>query len=63
MLDYLELRGYEHGWFGGAPGPFSVPDAPDVSRMIWSFFARHPRARTRHPGQNTASDRMRLMAS
>jgi len=37
------LQGYEHGWFGGEQGEFSVPEAPDVSKMIWSFFARHPR--------------------
>ena len=42
-LDYVVFQGYEHGWFGGAQGPFSVPEAPDVSKMIWSFFARHPR--------------------
>lgn len=43
-VDYLVLDGYEHGWFGGETGAFSVPEAPDVSSMIWSFFARHPRA-------------------
>jgi poly(hydroxyalkanoate) depolymerase family esterase len=63
VLDYLVLRGYEHGWFGGAPGPFSVPDAPDVSSMIWSFFARHPRVRASSRGKTTAIDRLRLMAS
>jgi poly(hydroxyalkanoate) depolymerase family esterase len=46
-LDYLVLEGYEHGWYGGEEGPFSVPDAPDVSKMIWSFFARHPRGEQR----------------
>ena len=52
-LDYLVIKDYEHGWFGGAPGPFSVPDAPDVSKMIWSFFARHPRRE--RAGQRRAS--------
>ncbi len=63
VLDYLVLRGYEHGWFGGAPGPFSVPDAPDVSGMIWSFFARHPRTHSSRPGGASAKERLRLMAS
>ena len=55
-LDYLVLKGYEHGWYGGAEGPFSVPDAPDVSRMIWSFFARHPRrGRVRAPQHRVAT--------
>ena len=43
--------------------PFSVPDAPDVSSMIWSFFARHPRRRTTRSVKASASDRLRLMAS
>jgi len=62
-LDYLVLKGYEHGWYGGAPGPFSVPDAPDVSNMIWSFFARHPRRGKRRTVEPSSSDRLRLMAS
>jgi len=62
-LSYLVLKGYEHGWYGGASGPFSVPDAPDVSSMIWSFFARHPRRRTTSPVRTSAGDRLRLRAS
>ncbi len=62
-LSYFVLQGYEHGWYGGADGPFSVPDAPDVSGMIWSFFSRHPRGRTTRPAKASASDRLRLMAS
>ena len=62
-LDYLVLRGYQHGWYGGARGPFSVPDAPDVSSMIWSFFARHPRKGSENSTQNSVTDRLRLKAS
>ena len=62
-LNYFVLKGYEHGWYGGASGPFSVPDAPDVSSMIWSFFARHPRRRTARTAATSVSDRLRLMAS
>lgn len=54
-LDYLVLDGYEHGWYGGADGPFSVPDAPDVSTMIWSFFARNPRRGQRPAVQRRAA--------
>jgi poly(3-hydroxybutyrate) depolymerase len=62
-LNYFVLQGYEHGWYGGASGPFSVPGAPDVSSMIWSFFARHPRRRTTRPVKASARERLRLMAS
>ena len=62
-LNYLVLRGYEHGWYGGARGPFSVPEAPDVSSMIWSFFAQHPRRTTNQSGQNSVTNRLRLKAS
>ena len=62
-LDYLVLQGYEHGWYGGSPGPFSIPDAPDVSNMIWSFFARHPRREKGRTARASATDRLRLMAS
>lgn len=62
-LDYLVLKGYEHGWFGGAQGPFSVPEAPDVSRMIWSFFARHPRRAKKQSARNSTVERLRLTAS
>ena len=55
VLDYLVLKEYEHGWYGGAEGPFSVPDAPDVSRMIWSFFARHPRREQRSAARRRAA--------
>lgn len=27
-----------HGWPGGVPGKFSVPEAPNVSELIWTFF-------------------------
>jgi poly(hydroxyalkanoate) depolymerase family esterase len=62
-LNYFVLKGYEHGWYGGASGPFSVPDAPDVSSMIWSFFARHPRRSTTRPARTPAGERLRLVAS
>ncbi len=63
-LDYLVLKGYEHGWYGGAEGPFSVPDAPDVSSMIWSFFARHPRrGRARSLRQRAVSSARSLPVS
>lgn len=62
-LNYLVLRGYEHGWYGGARGPFSVPDAPDVSSMIWSFFSRHPRRARKQSVQSSVTERLRLKAS
>ncbi len=41
LIETLFLSGPGHGWYGGAPGDFSYPEAPDISTMIWSFFADH----------------------
>ena len=62
-LDYVIFEGYEHGWFGGAEGPFSVPEAPDVSKMIWSFFARHPRRKRRRKASMSTSSHSRERAT
>ena len=62
-LNYFVLKGYEHGWYGGASGPFSVPDAPDVSSMIWSFFSRHPRRRAARTAGTSMNDRLRMATS
>ena len=62
-LGYLVLKGYEHGWYGGAPGPFSVTDAPDVSSMIWSFFSRHSRKAKKQSVRSSVNERLRLKAS
>ncbi|MEP7057636.1 MAG: PHB depolymerase family esterase [Caldimonas sp.] len=36
-----EIAGLGHAWSGGAAGhPYSDPQGPDASRMIWSFVAR-----------------------
>lgn len=37
---FIEGRG--HGWYGGNPGKFSYPAAPDISELMWRFFKRHP---------------------
>lgn len=37
---FIEKRG--HGWYGGNPGKFSYPAAPDTSELMWRFFKRHP---------------------
>lgn len=42
VLETLFLEGPGHGWYGGNPGRFSFPDAPDVSAHLWEFFAAHP---------------------
>ncbi len=41
-IETLFLEGPGHGWYGGNPGRFSFPDAPNVSRYIWKFFDSHP---------------------
>ncbi len=34
-----------HGWPGGLPGEFSVPEAPNVSELIWVFFKQSAASR------------------
>ena len=42
VIETLFLQGPGHGWYGGNPGDFSFPDAPDIKRYIWKFFVSHP---------------------
>ena len=41
-IETLFIEGRGHGWYGGNPGNFSYPAAPDISRLVWRFFKRHP---------------------
>ncbi len=41
-IETLFIEGRGHGWYGGNPGKFSYPAAPDISRLMWRFFKRHP---------------------
>ncbi len=45
LIETLFLDGPGHGWYGGLPGRFSYPEAPDVARWIWRFFHEHPMER------------------
>ncbi len=49
VIETLFLEGPGHGWYGGNPGRFSFPDAPDIKTFIWKFFAAHPLERRRKP--------------
>ncbi|PLX61000.1 MAG: hypothetical protein C0630_13145 [Sedimenticola selenatireducens] len=42
LVETLFVEGRGHGWYGGNPGSYSYPEAPDVSRWIWDFFQRQP---------------------
>lgn len=42
LVETLIIEDKGHGWYGGNPGPYSYPEAPDVSRRIWDFFRRQP---------------------
>jgi poly(hydroxyalkanoate) depolymerase family esterase len=42
VIETLFLDGPGHGWYGGDPGDYSFPDAPDIKRFIWKFFETHP---------------------
>ena len=44
LIETVFLEGPGHGWYGGRPGNFSFPDAPDISAGIWNFFESHPLA-------------------
>ena len=54
VIETLFLEGPGHGWYGGNPGRFSFPDAPDVKTFIWKFFAAHPLERRRRPRTEAA---------
>jgi poly(hydroxyalkanoate) depolymerase family esterase len=41
-IETLFIEGRGHGWYGGNPGNFSYPEAPNASEFIWAFFKRHP---------------------
>lgn len=43
LIETYFISGKGHGWYGGRPGPYSYPDAPDIARRIWLFFDRHRR--------------------
>ena len=43
VIETIFLEGPGHGWYGGNPGEFSFPDAPDIKREMWKFFVSHPR--------------------
>ena len=40
-VETVFLYGPGHGWYGGNPGRYSFPDAPNTSEMIWRFLRRH----------------------
>ncbi|MCP4389637.1 MAG: PHB depolymerase family esterase [Gammaproteobacteria bacterium] len=42
VIETLFLQGPGHGWYGGNPGKYSFPDAPDIRQYLWQFFASHP---------------------
>jgi poly(hydroxyalkanoate) depolymerase family esterase len=44
VIETLFLEGPGHGWYGGNPGEFSYPDAPDIKLDMWRFFEAHPLA-------------------
>ncbi len=41
-VETVFIEGPGHGWYGGNPGRFSYPAAPDTSSLMWQFFKRHP---------------------
>lgn len=41
-IETLFIEGRGHGWYGGCPGRFSYPEAPNTSELMWRFFRRHP---------------------
>ena len=44
VMVFHAVDGMAHAWPGGAAGrPFSDPAGPEASRLIWAFFAAHPK--------------------
>ncbi|MFK7858574.1 MAG: PHB depolymerase family esterase [Granulosicoccus sp.] len=37
-VGHLLIEDLPHGWPGGVAGKFCIPDAPNVSELIWVFF-------------------------
>ena len=52
VVETFFIEGRGHGWYGGNPGRFSFPDAPDTSELIWRFFKRHPLDSTKQRGRD-----------
>ncbi len=48
LIETLFLTGPGHGWYGGAPGNFSFPEAPDISSLMWTFFDTHVHEASAH---------------
>lgn len=44
-IETLFLEGPGHGWYGGRPGRFSYPAAPNAAAHLWEFFQSHPAER------------------
>lgn len=42
VIETLFLDGPGHGWYGGNPGRYSFPDAPDIKLDMWRFFEANP---------------------
>ena len=41
VIETFFIKGPGHGWYGGNPGDYSFPEAPDISQVIWAFFESH----------------------
>jgi len=42
LATWVQVQGLGHAWSGGAARePFSDPQGPDASKLIWAFAARH----------------------
>jgi len=48
VVETFFVDGPGHGWYGGNPGKYSFPDAPDTSELMWRFFKRHPLESKQH---------------
>lgn len=47
VIAFYAIDGMEHAWPGGAADrPYSDPAGPEASRLIWAFFAAHPKPTT-----------------
>lgn len=54
---YFLLSDVPHGWPGGLPGEYSVPEAPNVSELIWVFFEQTAARQSQSSEDASSSER------
>lgn len=59
QVGHFLLSNVPHGWPGGLPGDYSVPDAPNVSELIWMFFKQSSASQSESPEDDSSGEQSR----